>query len=97
MAWLAGAPAHEILLRRDRHAGARRNNRWAKLRLPPAGAPDSCARATLVRIAKAASQIVAAYERYRPDEPWRSPDPGGRKRSLRYCPHHAARPGGAGL
>ena len=32
-------------------------------------------RATLVRIAQAASQIHALYERYGPDEPWGFADP----------------------
>jgi hypothetical protein len=34
-------------------------------------------RVALVRIAQAASQIVACYERFGPDEPWGFADPGG--------------------
>ena len=44
-------------------------------------------RATLARIAQAASQIHALYERFGPDEPWGFADPTGWKCSERYCPH----------
>ena len=54
-------------------------------------------RATLVRIAQAASQIHALYERYGPDEPWGFADPSGWKCSQRYCGHWARCPGGGGL
>jgi hypothetical protein len=54
-------------------------------------------RATLARIAQAASQITALYERYGPDEPWGFADPSGWKCSPRYCAHHARCPGGGGL
>jgi hypothetical protein len=54
-------------------------------------------RGVLARIAQAASQIAALYERFGPDRPWGSADPGGWKCSLRYCAHHAGCPGGAGL
>ena len=54
-------------------------------------------RAMLVRIAQAASQIVAAYERFGPDEPWGFADPTGWKCSARYCSHHRVCPGGSGL
>ena len=48
-------------------------------------------RATLARIAQAASQIHALYERYGPDEPWGFADPTGWKCCERYCPHWRTR------
>src|SRR4051812_28288461 len=54
-------------------------------------------RATLVRIAQAASQIAALYARYGPEEPWGFADPSGWKCSPRYCAHHPRCPGGGGL
>ena len=54
-------------------------------------------RATLARIAQAASQIHALYERYGPDEPWGFADPTGWKCGPRYCSAWHACPGGAGL
>jgi hypothetical protein len=54
-------------------------------------------RATLARIAQAASQIHALYERFGPDEPWGFADPSGWKCSPRYCAHYARCPGGGGL
>ena len=54
-------------------------------------------RGTLARIAQAASQIAALYERFGPDEPWGFADPIGWKCAPRYCRHHARCPGGAGL
>ena len=48
-------------------------------------------RATLARIAQAASQIHALYERYGPDEPWGFADPTSWKCSERYCQHWRAR------
>jgi hypothetical protein len=54
-------------------------------------------RATLVRIAQAASQIHALYTRFGPDEPWGFAEPGGWKCSARYCGHYGHCPGGGGL
>ena len=54
-------------------------------------------RGALVRIAQAARQIVACYERFGPDEPWGFADPTGWKCSERYCEAWRTCPGGAGL
>ncbi len=54
-------------------------------------------RATLARIAQAASQIDALYQRLGPDRPWGFADPTSWKCSADYCDHHATCPGGAGL
>jgi hypothetical protein len=53
-------------------------------------------RGALVRIAQAASQIAAYYERFGPDQPWGFADPTSWKCSPCCCPHHATCPGGAG-
>jgi hypothetical protein len=54
-------------------------------------------RGTLARIALAASQIAALYEKFGPDQPWGFADPSGWKCSRRYCSHYTSCPGGAGL
>jgi len=54
-------------------------------------------RGALVRIAQAASQIVACYERFGPDRPWGFADPTGWKCSPRYCEAWHGCPGGGGL
>ena len=93
--WLAGDPAREFCFAQIGRPGARRKQMSASLvttRRPPGQL-----RAMLARIAQAASQIVACYERYGPDEPWGFADPGGWKCSPRYCAHHGRCPGGGGL
>jgi hypothetical protein len=93
--WLAGDPAEHFCFAQIGKPGSRRKQM-------------SCAfvvtrrthgqmRTTLARIAQAASQIVALYERYGPDEPWGFADPSGWKCAPRYCAHHARCPGGGGL
>jgi hypothetical protein len=54
-------------------------------------------RGALARVALAASQIAAAYERYGPDRPWGFADPTGWKCSPRFCPAWGSCPGGRGL
>jgi hypothetical protein len=54
-------------------------------------------RATLARIALAASEIVATHERLGPDRPWGFADPTSWKCSDRYCGAFETCPGGRGL
>jgi len=54
-------------------------------------------RATLARIALAASQIDAYYQRFGPDRPWGFADPTSWKCAAQYCEHYLTCPGGAGL
>jgi hypothetical protein len=54
-------------------------------------------RASLARIAQAASQIAACYARFGPDQPWGFADPAGWKCAPRYCAHWHTCPGGTGL
>jgi hypothetical protein len=54
-------------------------------------------RATLARLALAASQIVLLHETYGPERPWGFADPTSWKCSARYCQFHPTCPGGAGL
>jgi hypothetical protein len=53
-------------------------------------------RGILVRLAVAASQIAAAYERYGPDRPWGFADPTSWKCSPRFCHAWRSCPGAAG-
>ena len=52
-------------------------------------------RGVLARLALAASQIAACYERYGPDQPWGFADPTSWKCS--YCHAWVSCPGGSGL
>jgi len=54
-------------------------------------------RASLARIALAAAEIDAYYQRFGPDSPWGFADPTSWKCSGRFCAHYSACPGGAGL
>ncbi len=55
-------------------------------------------RGNLARVAQAASQIAAYYERFGPDQPWGFADPTSWKCSPRFCDHfETACPGGAGV
>jgi cell filamentation protein len=54
-------------------------------------------RGVLARLALAASQIAACYERYGPDQPWGFADPTSWKCSPRFCHAWASCPGGKGL
>ena len=76
--WLAGAARRALLLRADRQARQAAQDDEHRASSSPA-APSAQLRATLARIAQAASQIAALYERYGPDEPWGFADPSGWK------------------
>jgi hypothetical protein len=54
-------------------------------------------RGVLARLALAASQIAACYERYGPDQPWGFADPTSWKCSPRYCHAWSSCRGGRGL
>ncbi len=54
-------------------------------------------RATLARIALAASQITAAYETYGPGRPWGFAEPSHWRCSEKYCNAWKSCAGGAGL
>ena len=88
-------PGARVLLRADRQARQRDASRWAPAFVTTRRSVGQL-RAMLARIAQAASQIVAPYERYGPDEPWGFADPSGWKCCARYCSHHRAAPAGAG-
>ena len=90
--WLAGDPA-EHLLRRDRQPGKKRKTMTTRSASPAA---RRGAAGTLARIAQAASQIAALYDRYGPDEPGGSPTrAAGSARPA--TARTRALPGGAGL
>jgi hypothetical protein len=54
-------------------------------------------RATLARVALAASEIAASYEQFGPDRPWGLAEPTSWKCTERYCDYWHSCPGGAGL
>ena len=93
--WLTGQPAEHFCFAQIGKPGKRRKTMTTSFvvtRRTPAQL-----RTTLVRIAQAASQITALYERYGPDEPWGFADPSGWKCSARYCGHYTRCPGGGGI
>jgi hypothetical protein len=93
--WLEGYPARELLFAQIAKPGKRRKQMSASL----VGTTRSAGqmRGVLARIALAASQIAAAYERYGPDQAWGFADPTGWKCSPRFCHAWASCPGGRGL
>jgi hypothetical protein len=93
--WLAGDPAHEFCFAQIGKPGARRKQMSTSLITTRRSVGQL--RAMLARIAQAASQIDAYYQRFGPDQPWGFADPAGWKCSPRYCAHHAECPGGGGL
>jgi hypothetical protein len=93
--WIARAPADHFCFAQIGNPGRKRNTMSTSFVVTRRSIGEL--RATLVRIAQAASQIAALYERFGPDEPWGFADPGGWKCSPRYCSHHARCPGGGGL
>ena len=92
--WLENDPAREFCFAQIGKPGRRRKQMTATL--IATNRTSRQLRAALVRIAQTASQIAALYERFGPDQPWGFADPTSWKCSARYCPHHAACPGGAG-
>ena len=92
--WLENDPAREFCFAQIGKPGRRRKQMTATL--IATNRTSRQLRAALARIAQTASQIAALYERFGPDQPWGFADPTSWKCSARYCPHHAACPGGAG-
>ncbi len=93
--WLEGYPANELVFAQIAKPGKRRKHMSAALISTSRSVGEM--RGVLARIALAASQIAAAYERYGPERPWGFADPSGWKCSPRYCHHWASCPGGRGL
>jgi hypothetical protein len=93
--WLEGNPAAGFAFAQIAKPGPRRKEMAASLVTTTRSVGQL--RGALVRIAQAARQIVANYERFGPDEPWGFADPSGWKCSERYCEAWRTCPGGAGL
>jgi hypothetical protein len=93
--WLEDYPADELRFAQIAKPGKRRKNMAPSL--APTSRTTGQLRAVLARLALAASQIGACYERYGPDQPWGFADPTSWKCSPRYCHAWARCPGGRGL
>jgi hypothetical protein len=93
--WLEGDPAAQFCFAQIAKPGPRRKEIGASL--VTTSRSTGQLRGALARIAQVASQIVANYERFGPDEPWGFADPGGWKCSARYCEAWATCPGGREL
>jgi PD-(D/E)XK nuclease superfamily len=93
--WLEGNPAAAFQFAQLAKPGPRRKEMAASLITTTRSVGQL--RGCLVRIAQAARQIVACYERFGPEQPWGFADPGGWKCSQRYCDAWGSCPGGAGL
>jgi hypothetical protein len=93
--WLQGNPADEFFFAQIAKAGPRRKQMSAALIQTTRTLGQI--RATLARIALAASEIVATYERLGPERPWGLADPTSWKCSRRFCHAWGNCPGGIGL
>jgi PD-(D/E)XK nuclease superfamily len=93
--WLEGDPAAEFSFAQIAKPGPRRKEMAASLVTTTRSVGQL--RGALARIGQAATQIVASYERFGPDESWGFADPSGWKCSARYCEAWGRCPGGAGL
>jgi hypothetical protein len=93
--WLTGQPADTFTFAQIGKPGSRRKTMTTAL--VDTQRTVGQLRAILARIAQAASQIAALYDRYGPDEPWGFADPASWKCTPRYCSHHRRCPGGSGL
>jgi PD-(D/E)XK nuclease superfamily protein len=93
--WLTGQPAQQFCFAQIGKPGSRRKTMTSAFVITRRSIGQL--RTTLARIAQAASQIAALYERYGPDEPWGFADPSGWKCSPRYCGHYARCLGGGAL
>jgi hypothetical protein len=93
--WLEGYPASELLFAQIAKPGKRRKQMSASL--VSTSRTTGELRGILARLALAASQIAAAYERYGPDQPWGFADPTSWKCSPRFCHAWRSCPGGHGL
>jgi len=93
--WLQGRPAAEFCFAQIGKPGARRKQISSALVTTTRTLGQM--RATLARIALAASEISATYERLGPDRPWGFADPTSWKCSERFCGAWDSCPGGIGL
>jgi PD-(D/E)XK nuclease superfamily len=93
--WLQGNPAHEFCFAQLGKPGPKRRQMSVALRTTTRTVGQM--RATLARIALAASEIVASYQRLGPYRPWGFADPTSWKCAAKYCTAWHTCPGGAGL
>jgi hypothetical protein len=93
--WLEDYPAGELCFAQIAKPGKRRKQMSASL--VRTGRTAGQLRGVLARLALAASQIVASYERFGPEQPWGFADPTSWKCSPRFCAHWRTCPGGRGL
>ena len=89
--WLEGRPAEEFSFAQIAKPGKQRRQISSVLRTTTRSVGQM--RATLARIALAASEITAAYERLGPDRPWGFADPTSWKCQLGFCARLGKLPG----
>jgi PD-(D/E)XK nuclease superfamily len=93
--WLEGYPASELCFAQIAKPGKRRKQMGAFL--VPTSRSAGQLRGVLARVALAASQIAACYERYGPNRPWGFADPTSWRCSARFCWAWGRCPGDVGL
>lgn len=93
--WLERSPTQELCFAQILKPGRQRKQLGVALTTTSRSVGQM--RTSLARIAQAASQITALYERYGPDRSWGFADPTGWRCSARFCPAWRECPGGAGL
>jgi hypothetical protein len=93
--WIEGDPADQFVFAQLLRPGKKRTKVGSAITRTTRTVGQM--RAIRARVALAASQIVATYERYGAERPWGYAEPTHWQCSPRFCAHWADCPGGAGL
>ena len=93
--WLEAHPAAGLLFAQIAKQGKRRKQMSSAIVSTTRTTGEL--RGALARVALAASQIAASYERFGPDQPWGFADPTSWRCSAKFCWAWGRCPGGSGL